>query len=237
VPDAEAKIDSQARAASATPLLPDVAAELGALWLDILRQIHEASNTLFKHGDAMLTWAIGLMGAGVFYANTLLAKAPRGLRFLALAPWIVGILASLAGRMIGSRILQKNGIWYMKEVLAFKGAVVASKDLLVTVEALVESVARIIAEARAQQSRLYWWWLRLSLAAHILAGTGVLTVVVVSFLANTAATVVIGVVIFPGVIVFVRAFGAVKKAFERSLEETMIAARRSLKPTGREGSA
>jgi hypothetical protein len=218
-------------------VLPDVAAELGALWLDILRLVHEASNTLFKHDDAMLTWAIGLMGAGMFYANTLLANAPDGLRFLALAPWIVGILASLAGRMIGSRILQHTGVWYMKEVLAFKGATVASKDVLVALKALIEALARIVAEARAQQSGLYWWWVRLSLAAHILAGTGVLTVVAVSFLANTAATVAIGIVIGAAVIIFVRAFDAVKKAFERNLDEAMTAARKSLKPTGREGSA
>ena len=102
--DPAPKIEGEAQqAASTTPSsVADVAAQAGALYAEAIHQLQESSTTLFKHDDAMLTWAIGLMGAGLFYANTLLADAPRGLRFVALAPWIVGILASLAGRVVGA---------------------------------------------------------------------------------------------------------------------------------------
>ena len=145
--DPAPKIEGEAQqAASTTPSsVADVAAQAGALYAEAIHQLQESSTTLFKHDDAMLTWAIGLMGAGLFYANTLLADAPRGLRFVALAPWIVGILASLAGRVVGSRVLQKTAGWYIKEIPAFKGAVISPKkdDLLATVKAVIEGVLRL----------------------------------------------------------------------------------------------
>ena len=232
--DPAPKIEGEAQqAASTTPSsVADVAAQAGALYAEAIHQLQESSTTLFKHDDAMLTWAIGLMGAGLFYANTLLADAPRGLRFVALARWIVGILASLAGRVVGSRVLQKTAGWYIKEILAFKGAVISPKkdDLLATVKAVIEGVLRLITEVRAQQAGLYWWWVRLSLAAHILAGTGVLTVVAVSFLPDHLAAVVLVGLDVVALIIFVRASGAIKKEFERSMEEAKSKARQWAKP-------
>jgi len=233
--DPAPKIESEAQqAASTTPSpIADLAAQAAALYIEAIHQAHETSSTLFKHDDAMLTWAIGLMGAGLFYANTLLADAPPGLRFLALAPWIVGILTSLAGRVVGSRVLAKTGGWYIKEVLAFKGAVLAPKkdDILTTVKAVLDGFLRLITEVREQQAGLYWWWVRLSLAAHILAGTGVLAVVAVSFLPDrTAATIVLVGLDVVALIIFTRASDAMKKEFERAMEDARGKARQWVKP-------
>src|SRR6266567_4508625 len=140
--DPAPKIEGEAQQAASTPpsSIADLAAQAGALYVEAIHQIHESSTTLFKHDDAMLTWAIGLMGAGLFYANTLLAAAPRGLRFLALAPWIVGILTSLAGRVVGSRVLQKRGVWYLKEFVAFRSDVITLKkdDIVTTVKVFLD---------------------------------------------------------------------------------------------------
>jgi hypothetical protein len=166
------------------PSTAETAERLGALWLDTLANVREASTAQFQHDDTMLTWAIGLMGAGALYANNLSADAPRGLRALALAPWVLGILASITARVMGSRLLQNGATWYLTEILSFQGDVVASKDLVMTVKAMIASLGRMAKEASKDRSGLLGWWRRLSLAAHILLGVGILAVVAVSFWAD-----------------------------------------------------
>ncbi len=207
--------------------------KFAALYIEVLQQIRTNSADHFKHSDSMLTWAIGLMGAGVFYANSLLGSAPAGLRFAALAPWVLGILASLAARVIGVRRLETEGLWHLREAITFKMQVmVPDKDnFLFVAMGILDSFVRHVKEARTMG--LYWRWLRLWFSAHILAGTGILTVVAVAFLPHTGAVVVIGLLILAAAIIFVCAFGAVKKSFERTLDEGINSFRKRVMELGK----
>jgi len=49
-----------------------------ALYLDLLEQIRLSATSHSEHADKMLTWAIGLMGGGVFYVNSLLQTSLGG---------------------------------------------------------------------------------------------------------------------------------------------------------------
>jgi hypothetical protein len=153
----------------------------------MLREVHASSAAQFKHDDSMLIWTMGLMGAGVFYASNLLSSVPAGPRFIALAPWILGILASLAARVIGGRRLQGETTWYIREMADLRAAVLASKDLPSRLLAVVEVLFRFMDTALSVPGGIYLWWLRLSLAAHVLAGTGVVTVVAAAFLVERSA--------------------------------------------------
>ena len=203
----------------ASPLPADAAEKLAALWLELLQDIRATSLKYSEHADAMLTWAIGLMGAGVFYANNLLSSAPSGLRLVALAPWILGILVSLAARVIGGRLLQTDAGWYFKHAISIKGQVLLATGIVATLVALIGSLASILTEARAAYSGPYLWWLRLSLAAHVLAGTGILTVVAASFFPAGAASAVVVLVLCLALVVFLRAAVVMRKAYVRSLDD------------------
>jgi hypothetical protein len=56
-----------------------------------------------QHEDRMLTWSIGLMGAGLFAAPSLLAT-PAGVanaHMAFAAPWAAGVPLALLGRVVG----------------------------------------------------------------------------------------------------------------------------------------
>lgn len=75
-------------------------------YITALRETRPLAAASQAHADQMLTWAIGLMGAGLFTMITLLSTAchtgarPR-LGWIA-APWVIGILCALAGRIVGA---------------------------------------------------------------------------------------------------------------------------------------
>src|SRR2546428_10306680 len=165
----------------ASPLPADAAEKLAALWLELLQDIRAASLKHSEHADAMLTWAIGLMGAGVFYANNLLSSAPSGLRLVALAPWILGILVSLAARVIGGRLLQTDAGWYFKHAISIKGQVLLATGIVATLVALIGSLASILTEARPANSGPIPGCFARRRPVHGWRGTGILTAAVPSF--------------------------------------------------------
>lgn len=63
-----------------------------------------------EHADKMFTWAIGLMGAGIFSGHTLLSHSTPYLWLGAFSPWILGILAALAGRLVGHELRGKESL-------------------------------------------------------------------------------------------------------------------------------
>ena len=66
---------------------------------------HEDAVKVQEHIDQMLTWAIGLMGAGLYSSYGLLGTAPPATRLWALLPWILGVLCAISGRIVLARIL------------------------------------------------------------------------------------------------------------------------------------
>jgi hypothetical protein len=64
----------------------------------------------------MLTWALGLMGAGIFPSKDFLAAAPPGLRFAALLPWIAGIICAIGGRLLWSELMPLDDLHHYDRV-------------------------------------------------------------------------------------------------------------------------
>ncbi len=57
-----------------------------------------------EHGDNMLTWAVGLMGAGLFALPTFLTATCGHLSLslpLLASPWALGVVLALLGRVFG----------------------------------------------------------------------------------------------------------------------------------------
>jgi len=69
-----------------------------------LRDYQKIGDASQAHHDRMLTWSIGLMGAGVFAAYGHLPTHSRG----ALAPWILGILFAILARLVGQVVQDKD---------------------------------------------------------------------------------------------------------------------------------
>ena len=74
-------------------------------YANALREAQPKAEASQRHLDQMLTWAIGLMGGALFYLPNLLQQAcPSGVRprlvWIA-APWVLGILLALVGRIWG----------------------------------------------------------------------------------------------------------------------------------------
>ncbi len=56
-----------------------------------------------QHEDRMLTWSVGLMGAGLFTAPSLLSTACGSVKgqMVFVAPWAAGVMLALLGRVVG----------------------------------------------------------------------------------------------------------------------------------------
>ena len=64
----------------------------------------------------MLTWAIGLMGAGIFSSKDFIADTPLNLRYAALLPRLIGIVCAVAGRLLGGELMPRNNLHHYARV-------------------------------------------------------------------------------------------------------------------------
>jgi hypothetical protein len=62
------------------------------------RELLEAN----KDSDKSMVWLGGLMGAGLFASQGLLAPAPLSIRVVTLVPWTLGILTAMLARLLYS---------------------------------------------------------------------------------------------------------------------------------------
>src|SRR5690348_80563 len=85
-------------------------------WAAATREGHRFAQESQEHADKMLTWALGLMGAGIFSSKDFLADAPPNLRFAALLPWIAGIICAVAGRLLGSELQNHNNLLHYERL-------------------------------------------------------------------------------------------------------------------------
>lgn len=65
-----------------------------------LREGHRFALDSQEQTDKMLTWAIGLMGAGILGSAEFFKPFPPTARFVAIMPWVFGILCAVAGRLV-----------------------------------------------------------------------------------------------------------------------------------------
>lgn len=74
-----------------------------------IREAHNFSTQLIQHTDRMLTWAIGLMGAGLVAIPKVLSDACPGRRDLWVrigAIWATGVLLAVIGRLLAKEMLR-----------------------------------------------------------------------------------------------------------------------------------
>src|SRR5262245_27944146 len=87
------------------------------------RQVQEAGRI---HRDTMLTWAIGLMGGGVFAVVQLGGGPCSGLGFRPLiwaaSPWVAGVLLAVVGRMANAAQSQAASIFAVQEGFQIRSA-------------------------------------------------------------------------------------------------------------------
>ena len=148
------------------------------------KEAYDSAAALQDHTDQMLTWLLGLMGAGLIAGVPLLKNAPIGARFGAVAPWLVGILAALGGRTIAARLRNRESLWH------FEKAVRIRKLLLAEPGKAVAELGRIINREDTELQRRHCWTKRNGAAMErwyyaslILFGVGMIALVAVLFVA------------------------------------------------------
>jgi hypothetical protein len=144
----------------------------------VMRERFKADNETTMHGDQMLTWAIGLMGAGLFGSKDFLTQAPSTLRFVPLLPWTFGILCAVAARLLGSELSHQATV-------AFSGFVEELETLLFLDRAGMRAgLPDAIARHELNMTRLARWMRNTNdcfYGAHIFLGLGIAAVLVVAY--------------------------------------------------------
>lgn len=146
--------------------------------LSLFRETHVFSRFSHEHSDKMLTWAIGLMGVGLASGYSLLAHVPWGWRCLVLAPWLLGILSALAGRVVGSACRNKNDLYYSAMVAAM-GLVSLEEDpaaISQQFSAVLKGTDPSIVGPEKAVKGLVWWSNFFYYSAHGFFAVGVVTV-------------------------------------------------------------
>lgn len=141
-------------------------------------EAYQSAHALREHTDRMLTWAIGLMGAGVFSANALLANVPRYPRVGALLPWTVGILVALAGRVLAHELSGKESLWHFEKAVRIRILLLKQDPGAAMTELLAIIERRGELSKRYETSKRLGTWLDgLYYATHILFAIGMAAVV------------------------------------------------------------
>lgn len=154
-------------------------------YANALREFQPKADASQQHADQMLTWAIGLMGAALFYLPNLLEQAclpgarPR-LVWIA-APWGLGILLALGGRILSARHRDADSIAFYQKWHAIEAVLIAGLEL----EQLGKRVLDImndragdIAKHVAQSKSLGLWTDRFYYCTHCAFALGVVAVLV-----------------------------------------------------------
>lgn len=91
----------------ATVALADLHALCGTT-MAALREGHRLAAGSHEHTEKVLVWLSGLMGAGIFSVQGLLAAAPLAMRLTAFVPWTLGILCGVLGRLLEGELRKKG---------------------------------------------------------------------------------------------------------------------------------
>lgn len=84
------------------------------------KEAYDSATALQDHTDRILTWLLGLMGAGLIAGIPLLKSAPSGYRALAVAPWLIGIVAALGGRVIARLLRSRESLWHFEKAVRIR---------------------------------------------------------------------------------------------------------------------
>jgi hypothetical protein len=146
-----------------------------------LREGHRFALDSQAHVDKMLTWAIGLMGAGILGSDEFFKAYHPTARLVAVIPWIFGILCAVAGRLVARELMDRDNLFFFQKVTRLENAPLLHRDdndaLLREVQAAIndegqEDKRDALKRLRESLSKLYY-------AAHILLGIGVLIILAI----------------------------------------------------------
>jgi hypothetical protein len=133
--------------------------------------------------DAMLTWSVGLMGAGLFGVHSTLGTCGvKGVVLLGLvSPWLIGILLAVLGRILAMHHRTADGLLFARKWGDLQTALI---DRSFSPEGLVQALQNIIddrtPEIAAALARSQRWSRRLLFVfylVHISFAIGVVLVV------------------------------------------------------------
>jgi hypothetical protein len=98
-----------------------------------LREAHEFAGESQTQSDSLLGWNVGLMGAALFAAPTLLAGLGvsienQNVRIMVLLPWVLGVLFGVAGRLFALELRESNNLYIAEKLHALDFLLVADLD-------------------------------------------------------------------------------------------------------------
>jgi hypothetical protein len=141
-------------------------------YVEAIREFRLIEDAARAHLDRMLTWVIGLMGAGVL-ATANLSICPRRDLVWASAPWLGGILIAVVGRMFGDLYREHPGLRSTAEIYAAQLEVARGVDEKSAKEFLARHSEEPQRKRADRAQRIARWCYRASL---ILLAIGMLSV-------------------------------------------------------------
>jgi len=129
-------------------------------YLDLAREFRVIAEGARMHRDKMLTWAIGLMGGGLFAVVNLAggrcsAVGARALIWSA-SPWAAGVLLAVLGRIANAAYSEGAGAFVAAEAYEIRGALAHGLDADSAQQLftrLSESATRIEYEKKAKVAK------------------------------------------------------------------------------------
>ena len=137
---------------------------------------YELATKSQEHTDRMLTWAIGLMGGGLYGAYALLRCGSPLIWTWALLPWLLGILCALAGRVLLARMLSSGALGSHARVSRIQLLMLETDGPLISrgLKELLENADLFPGEKTGK--RLQPWGVASYFATHILFAIGIVSV-------------------------------------------------------------
>jgi hypothetical protein len=143
-----------------------------------LREAQPLASASQRHSDQMLTWAIGIMGAGLFALPGLLRDVCRATQpdtaWLGTA-WAFGILTAILGRLAYAWLRDADDRAFLQKIHAVESALLAGLEL----DELARRILSIMTDQEPQvraggrtSRRLRYWAGSLYYATHIALGVG-----------------------------------------------------------------
>lgn len=157
--------------------------EAGKSYADSLARVRELAAAEQGKVDGMLTWTVGLMGAGLLGVHSTLGTCGvKGVTLLwVISPWLIGILLAVLGRILAMQHRTADGLLFARKWGTLQTALM---DASCSPERLALTLQNIIAdrtpEIAAALTRSRRWSRRLVFAfylVHIAFAIGVVLVV------------------------------------------------------------
>jgi hypothetical protein len=151
-----------------------------------LREGRQLSSESQNHMDRMFTWAIGLMGAGIFLSPNFfqalsVSHCPQWLLLVVLSPWVIGIMIALAGRLFISKWQGAENVFAQTKLAAVERLLLSQEPARLSQELLdiisnksqrYELGHRMARLQRYGRMTAFFYY-----SAHLALGIGILAVV------------------------------------------------------------